>query len=164
MVEIKQIKVAGNLVGIIGFEETMASVQKEYADKDDVLSKILLKKFSRRNYIVPSARDAYARAFLREYKKFAGLPCEEDTEGDLDIKVLGPGCSACDTLMSLLMRILSELDLPADLTHVTDLKEIGSYGVLGTPALVINGQVRTVGKIPSAETLKNWLREVKGSS
>jgi len=62
------------------------------ADKDDVLlSEILLKKFFRRNYIVLSARDAYARAFFREYKKFAGLPCEEDTDGGLDIKVLGPG-------------------------------------------------------------------------
>jgi len=159
--DIKRIKVGRDSVGILGFEETMKSIMEEHTDKgDDSLMEILVEKFSRRNYIAPSARDEYARALLREYKKFAGLPYKEETpdaEQGLDIKVLGPGCAACDNLMDLLTSLLTELDLPANLEHVKDVKEIGKYGVLGTPGLVINGKVMTVGKIPPRETLKRWL-------
>jgi len=159
MEDIKQIKVEGELVGIIGFNQIMESVRNEHANEDDeTLRKSLLEKFSKKNYIASSSREAYSKAFLREYKKFAGLPCEEDDTGGIDIKVLGPGCAACDNLMSLLMSILAELDLPANLEHMKDVREIGKYGVLGTPALVINGKVRAVGKLPPRKTVKQWLQ------
>ncbi len=162
MEDIKRIRVGGDSVGILGFEETMKSVLEEHADKDDeALMTILVEKFSRRNYIAPSARDEYAKALLREFKKFAGLPYDEETpeaKKGIEIKVLGPGCAACDTLMNLLTSLLSELDLPANLEHVKDIKEIGKYGVLGTPALVINGKVMAVGKTPPRATLKQWLQ------
>ena len=162
MEDIRRIRVGRDSVGILGFEETMKSVLEEHADKDDeALMEVLVEKFSRRNYIAPSAREEYARALLREFKKFAGLPYEEeaqDTGQGIDIKVLGPGCAACDDLMDLLTGILAELDFPANLEHVKDVKEIGKYGVLGTPALVINGEVKAVGKIPPKTVIKSWLK------
>jgi hypothetical protein len=57
---------------------------------------------------------------------------------------------------------LSELDLPADLDHVRDVVEIGSYGVMGTPALLINGEVMCVGRVPPKIKIREWLEnEVK---
>ncbi|MBC2693760.1 MAG: thioredoxin family protein [Desulfobacteraceae bacterium] len=58
------------------------------------------------------------------------------------------------------MELLSEMNLLADMEHVTDVKEIGKYGVMGTPALVINGKVMSVGKVPAKEKIKEWLSEL----
>jgi len=54
--------------------------------------------------------------------------------------------------------VLSELNMSADLDHVRDVKEIACYGVMGNPALVINGKVVAVGRVPSKNQLKEWLR------
>jgi protein-disulfide isomerase len=60
------------------------------------------------------------------------------------------------------MAATSELNIPADILHVTDVREIASYGVMGTPALVINGKVVTVGKIPSRASLKEAILRARG--
>jgi protein-disulfide isomerase len=57
------------------------------------------------------------------------------------------------------MAVMAEMNLPADIEHVTDIAEIGSYGVMGTPALIVNGAVKSVGSIPSKVKLKTWLTE-----
>lgn len=82
----------------------------------------------------------------------------EDPSGPVQIKVLGPGCPSCDKLEQELMAVMAELNLPADLEHVRDVKEIACYGVMGNPALVINGKVVAVGRVPSKSQLKEWLR------
>jgi protein-disulfide isomerase len=50
--------------------------------------------------------------------------------------------------------------LSADLEHVRDVKEIGRYGVMGTPALIINGRVKCVGSVPPREKIVKWLKEL----
>ena len=54
---------------------------------------------------------------------------------------------------------MSEINLIADIEHVRDIKEIGKYGVMGSPALLINGKVKSVGKVPPKNKLKEWLTE-----
>lgn len=56
---------------------------------------------------------------------------------------------------------LAETDIVADVQHVGDIKTVGSYGVMGTPALIINGEVKCVGKVPPRNTLKKWLMEAQ---
>jgi small redox-active disulfide protein 2 len=107
---------------------------------------------------VSKVKDTYEAAFFREYKKFIGEPMPEDPSGPIQIKVLGPGCPSCDKLEQDLMAVMAELNLPADLDHVRDVKEIACYGVMGNPALVINGKVVAVGRVPSKSQLKEWLR------
>ncbi|MCK7508435.1 MAG: thioredoxin family protein [Desulfobacterales bacterium] len=125
---------------------------------DEEIKAELMTRLGRSNYIVPSAKAAYEAAFFREYKKFIGEPVPEDPAGPLQIKVLGPGCPSCDKLEQDLMAVMAELNLPADLDHVRDVKEIACYGVMGNPALVINGKVVAVGRVPSKNQLKEWLR------
>ncbi|MBI5578395.1 MAG: thioredoxin family protein [Deltaproteobacteria bacterium] len=76
----------------------------------------------------------------------------------MQIKVLGPGCPSCDKLEQDLMAVMAELNLPGDLEHVRDVKEIACYGVMGNPALVIKGKVVAAGRVPSKSQLKEWLR------
>ena len=76
--------------------------------------------------------------------------------------MLGRGCPRCDRLEMDLMALLTELKLQADLEHVRDPVAISSYGVMGSPGLVINGEVKAVGNIPPASVLKTWLLEAAG--
>lgn len=75
----------------------------------------------------------------------------------MEIKVLGPGCAKCDKTEKLLKEAITEAGVTADVEKVTDIMQIAGYGVLGTPAVVVNGEVKSVGKIPSKEDIKSWL-------
>ncbi|MCP4671039.1 MAG: thioredoxin family protein [Desulfobacula sp.] len=79
----------------------------------------------------------------------------------MEIKVLGPGCPSCDRLEQDLMMVLEENGIKADLEHVKDFKEISKYGVMGSPALVINGKVKVVGSVPFRDRLKDFIRETQ---
>ena len=126
---------------------------------DEEIRAELLKRLNKRNYIPESSKDEYGQAFLREFKKLTGQPVEDRDQGEVEIKVLGPGCASCNKLEQDLIVVMSEMDMPADIEHVTDIAEIGSYGVMGTPALVINREVKAVGSVPPKPKLKKWLQD-----
>ena len=75
----------------------------------------------------------------------------------IEIKVLGPGCARCKQLYSEAERAIAQLAAPATLTKVEDIKEIMAYKILATPALVINGEVKSAGRIPNAAEIVSWL-------
>jgi small redox-active disulfide protein 2 len=74
-----------------------------------------------------------------------------------DIKVLGPGCPRCEEMFRLTQQATLELKLECNLQKVTDINEISSFGVLFTPALVVDGQVKISGKVPKLDDLKKLL-------
>ncbi|MGD8338825.1 MAG: thioredoxin family protein [Desulfobacterales bacterium] len=75
----------------------------------------------------------------------------------MEIKVLGPGCPRCQQTEKIVKEAVSEAGVDADIGHVTDVMEIAGYGVLGTPAVVVDGEVKSVGKIPKKEDIKAWI-------
>ena len=77
-----------------------------------------------------------------------------------NVKVLGSGCSKCKVLEQRLQALKSEHGLDFDLVKITDLNEIISYGIMMTPGLVIDGEVKSVGTVPRDPQLLQWLREV----
>jgi small redox-active disulfide protein 2 len=158
--DLTKIRINNQLIGIIGLKHVMEEMAEEYAERPDAeVQTALIKRLSRKNYIPNQAEEDYGKALLREFNKFLGRPYEEDVSEGLEIKVLGPGCARCDRLERELMEVLAEMNLLADLEHVRDIKEIGTYGVMGTPALVINGKVMCVGTVPTGEKIKEWLSE-----
>ncbi len=74
------------------------------------------------------------------------------------IQVLGTGCQKCKTLAQLTEQAVTELGITAEITKVTDLREIMAMGVMMTPALAVNGTVRVSGRLPSLAELKTLLR------
>ncbi len=72
----------------------------------------------------------------------------------MNIKVLGPGCAKCKTMEKAVVNALSELDLAIKVEKVEDIMEIMAYGILTTPALVIDGKVVVKGNVPSVKELK----------
>ena len=161
-VDVSQIRVGDFTTGIIGLKSVLKDMAEEWAEKPDAqVAAELVERLSARNYISESAKDLYGLAFLREFKKFVGKPCEADTPDGLEIKVLGPGCANCDRLEREVMAVVSELNLPAGIDHIRDIKEIGKYGVMGSPALIINAEVKAVGRVPMKSEIRKWLMEVK---
>jgi hypothetical protein len=138
---------------------------KTHAERpDDEVSSFMLDRLGSENYIPGKARDDYGRAFLRESRKFLGQPYTDDAPKGMDIKVLGAGCSQCHALTRMIMEVLTELKLPAGVDHVADVKEIARYGIMGSPALFINGEAVAVGSVPPRDRIKKWLIEASASS
>ena len=73
------------------------------------------------------------------------------------IEVLGPGCQKCKVLYEHAEQAARELGIEFEIRKVTDLSAIMGYGVMSTPALVVNGEVRLAGRVPSAEQIKGIL-------
>lgn len=75
----------------------------------------------------------------------------------MDIKVLGPGCPRCQQTEKVVKDAVAEAGVQATVEKVTDILKIGEYGVFGTPAVVVDGEVKSVGKIPTKEDVKGWI-------
>ena len=74
-----------------------------------------------------------------------------------DVKVLGPGCPKCKELMKRTEAAVQEFGLDCSVEKVTDIQQITSYGVMITPALVVDGQVKVSGRVPSLDDLRKIL-------
>jgi small redox-active disulfide protein 2 len=161
--DIRQIRVGANTVGIIGLKQVLDDLAAEAdALSDDDIKLRLMQALGKKNYIAPPARDRYEQAFFREYCRAVGrsVAPEPKEPGAIDIKILGPGCNRCDQLEREVMTIVADLKIQAAIDHVRDLKTIAEYGVLGTPALVINEDVKAVGSVPPRQKIITWINEV----
>jgi len=66
----------------------------------------------------------------------------------MEIKILGPGCPKCKQTEEVVKKVIAEEGIAANIEKVTDVMKIAGYGVFGTPAVIIDGEVKSVGKIP----------------
>ena len=76
----------------------------------------------------------------------------------MEIKVLGPGCPKCDQTEKLVREVIAEEGIDASVQKVTNAMEIAGYGVFGTPSVIVDGEVKCVGKIPKKEDIKTWIK------
>jgi small redox-active disulfide protein 2 len=79
----------------------------------------------------------------------------------MDIKVLGMGCARCHDLEKRVHKALTEAGVAAEVEKIEDIKKIMTYHVMATPSLVIDGAVKSAGRLPSVEEIKNWIKETK---
>ena len=77
----------------------------------------------------------------------------------MDIKVLGPGCPKCKQTEKVVREVLAETGVNATVEKVTDIRTIAEFGVFGTPAVVVDGKVKSMGKIPTKEQVKSWINQ-----
>ncbi|MBW1775353.1 MAG: TM0996/MTH895 family glutaredoxin-like protein [Deltaproteobacteria bacterium] len=76
----------------------------------------------------------------------------------MEIKVLGPGCPRCEETERIVKEAATEVGVNVRIEKVTGAMEIAGYGVFGTPAVVVDGEVKIVGKIPEKDEVKTWLK------
>lgn len=78
-----------------------------------------------------------------------------------EIKVLGPGCAKCQALEKAVLAALAELGLDTTIDHVTDYAQIAAYGVMSTPALVVDGKVVSYGRVLSKDEAKGLITKAR---
>ncbi len=76
----------------------------------------------------------------------------------MEIKVLGPGCKKCKQTEEIVRDAVAESGVEATVEKVTDVMEIAGYGVFGTPAVVVDGEVKSVGKVPRKADILGWIK------
>ena len=77
----------------------------------------------------------------------------------MKIQIAGPGCQKCQTTEKTVRNAVAELDLVADITHVTDYKEMAQMGVRITPSVVIDGKIVLSGRVPTLDEAKELLQK-----
>ena len=78
------------------------------------------------------------------------------------VKVLGSGCAKCNALEQAVREALEELGMETAIDHVTDFAQIAAYGVMTTPALVVDGKVVSYGKVLKKDEAKALIQKVRG--
>lgn len=77
----------------------------------------------------------------------------------MDIKVLGTGCAKCQATEKNVKEAVAEVGVSANIEKVSGAMDIARYGVFGTPAVVVDGEVKCVGKVPDKEEIKKWINK-----
>ena len=76
------------------------------------------------------------------------------------IKVLGTGCTRCNTAEAVIKEAVAKSGIDAQVIKVKDINEIAKYSVAVTPGIIVDGQIKSVGRVPEVEEVLNWIREV----
>ena len=75
----------------------------------------------------------------------------------MEIKILGPGCARCEKTAKLVQEVVTETGADARVEKVTDMMQIAAYGVVSTPAVLVDGDLKSTGKIPKKDEIAGWL-------
>ena len=152
----KTIRIGNATVGLLGLDVALAQLSGRDLPEDEAVA-FLYREVSRKNYIPKQAVKPYKKALRREYRRYFNL--EETASRNLTIRVLGRPCVTCNKLKVMLIDILQEKNVAADIEDVQDLDEIWRYGITKTPALIINGEVKSAGIQPPRVQIEKWIDE-----
>jgi len=153
--------VGNTQVGLMGLKGIFEELKAQRGMPESDLKQRLVEMAGKKNYVPESVKEGYAKALFREFKKSLGEKVEGEKGEFLEVAILGPGCYSCNKLEQDVMAVLSETGIKAGLNHVTDPSLIVQYGILPSPALIINGKVKSAGTVPSKSMIKKWLEEEK---
>ncbi len=83
-------------------------------------------------------------------------------QGHVSVKVLGPGCKKCMALEEITKQAVQNLGINTEVEHISDYAKIASYGVMSTPALVVDGKVVSMGKLLSLAEVEDFIKQAQG--
>ncbi|MGN0803723.1 MAG: thioredoxin family protein [Candidatus Faecivicinus sp.] len=87
-------------------------------------------------------------------------PCCGDTAGGISVKVLGSGCKACHAQYENAKAAVGAMGLNAEVEYITDMEEVMRYGAMSMPAIAVNGQIVSMGKVLKAADVEKLLRRL----
>lgn len=154
----RTLRVGRVTIGLVGLDVALSRV---LADPDLSVAGAVEHVYTAvaaQNYIPPAAEQNYRNALREEILRLLGR--SDDSGGELVIRILGPGCVSCNNLQKSVIEVMADIGVAADVLQIHDLDEIGRFGVMKTPALVINGKVRSAGRMPRRDQIEEWIREI----
>jgi len=151
----RNLKVGAVSVGLIGLDVALTRILSLPALDIPAAVNQVYAEIARQNYVPALAEEKYRQALEQEIRHLRGGQARANAH--LEVRILGTGCVSCNNLQKQVIEIVAEHGVAADVFQVHDLDEIGRFGVLQTPALVINGQVKSIGRIPTRAQIEEWL-------
>jgi small redox-active disulfide protein 2 len=146
---VRQIYIGGDRIGLIDIDEIFEKVKELGIEDRGRLKDVLFEKIKSKNYVPPNMEDVYKEDLLEEYRVFIGeLESRPGKQGVTEIRVYGAGCQRCERLDQMVMEIIAGLGTSVDYLYVTDERDISAAGIMGTPALTIDGKVAVMGNVP----------------
>jgi small redox-active disulfide protein 2 len=152
----RTLRIGKATIGLIGLDVALSRLLARGESDEATAVAELLAEIAKHNYIPDSALASYREALTREYQRHRQGKAASTSH--LSIRILGPGCVSCNRLNTLIFDILQQMGIAADIEQIHDLDEIGRQGVTMTPALIINGVLKSSGRMPSRATVEEWLR------
>ena len=150
------IRIGQASIGLLGLDQALNRAGQQGLAEAEAVD-FLFQAIQKENYIPPGKQTAYRHALLTAYRKHCNLEAED--VGALVLRIFGSGCVSCNRLYSQIIELLDRLGVAADVEQIYDPDEIGRAGILHTPALMINGTVKSAGLLPAPAQLEQWLRE-----
>ncbi len=154
----RNLKVGAVSVGLIGLDVALTRILAQPDMEVGVAVAQVYAEIARHNYIPTSAVDKYRQALAQEIERLRSG--QAASSAHLEVRILGTGCVSCNNLEKVVFEIVADHGIAADVFQVHDRDEIGRFGVMQTPALVVNGQVKSVGRLPARAEIEAWLLEI----
>ncbi len=152
----RTIRIGAAHIGLVGLDMALNRAAAENMDESCAVD-FLYAKIKAGNYIPPGMEQEYRRALRREYRRH--LRPEKSTGNTMVIRIFGTGCLSCNGLQSLVIDVLDRRHIAADIEQIHDADEIGRHGIVMTPALMINGEVKSAGLLPTPVQVEQWIIE-----
>jgi small redox-active disulfide protein 2 len=76
----------------------------------------------------------------------------------MEIKVCGPGCASCEKTQEIVEAAVAAQGVEATISKITDFQEIAQLGIFSTPAVIVDGEVKSVGNVPKQSEVEGWLK------
>jgi len=154
----RTIRIGTTNIGLIGLDLAINKAAADGLAEAEAMD-FLFQAIKKKNYIPPNMVEKYKLALFREYAKhLQGATGEQE---GVVIRIFGPGCVSCNSLQTLVIEVLAEMNIGADIEQIHDPDEIGRAGVLQTPALMINGQLKSFGLLPTRALVEQWIRDLQ---
>ncbi|RUM35364.1 MAG: thioredoxin family protein [Desulfobulbus sp.] len=155
----RTIRIGTAHIGLVGLDTAINEAAARNLSQAEAMD-FLYRAIREKNYIPSGMVEKYRIALFNEYTKH--LNNDKINDEGLVLRIFGPGCVSCNGLQNLAIEVLAEMNIAADIEQIHDPDEIGRAGVLQTPALMINGQLKSSGLLPTRALLEQWIREVSG--
>jgi hypothetical protein len=152
----RTIRIGTTNIGLIGLDLAINKAAADNLTEAEAMD-FLYRSIKKKNYIPASMEEKYKVALFQEYAKH--LQGGAEAEEGLVIRIFGPGCLSCNGLQNLLIEVLADMNIAADIEQIHDPDEIGRAGVLQTPALMINGKLKSSGLLPTRAQVEQLIRK-----
>jgi len=153
----RTIRIGTTNIGLIGLDLAINKAAADNLTEAEAMD-FLYRSIKEKNYIPASMEEKYKLALFQEYAKH--LQGGAEAEEGLVIRIFGPGCISCNGLQNLLIEVLADMNIAADIEQIHDPDEIGRAGVLQTPALMINGTLESSGLLPTRAQVEQLIRKL----
>ncbi|MDW7773196.1 MAG: thioredoxin family protein [Desulfobulbaceae bacterium] len=152
----RTIRIGRANIGLIGLDVALNHAAAENMTEKEAVA-YLFAAVSKKNYIPAGAERNYRDALRDEFRRHMNI--DDRRPAGLVIRIFGTGCISCNNLQTQVIEVLNRMSLAADIEQIHDPDEIGRQGIIMTPALMINGKVKSGGRPPAPAQIEQWIRE-----